>query len=197
MSHTYQYLYYFLFSFQSSDSKPILFASTAYPRFSSRKWQRAISICLVCFITTVIQLRPCIVLIDLFYIINCVPEHNINRLSFYNRKEGKFICCFWAKLVPATWLILFFDPNKDVVWVIYTIIYIISHFRLQPSDSRPIFFAVTAYRHHSSRKWQRIIIVCLVCCITTVIQLQSYIVLIELFYIINYLLKHNINRFCC
>ena len=37
----------------------------------------------------------------------------------------------------------------------------------------------------SSHKWQRAIIDCLVCCITTVIRLRCYIVPINLFYIIN------------
>ena len=52
-------------------------------------------------------------------------------------------------------------------------------------------------RHCYSHKWQWSIIVCVVCCITTVIRLQSYIVLIKLFYIINPLIEQNIYRFGC
>ena len=49
---------------------------------------------------------------------------------------------------------------------------------------------------HSSSKWQQEIIMCVVCCINTVIPLRCYIVLIYLFHIINWFIKQNIYRFC-
>ena len=57
-----------------------------------------------------------------------------------------------------------------------------------------IFYA-TAYRRHSSRKWQREIIVCFVCCKNTVILLHRYIVFYNLFYFINIFLGHNLYWF--
>ena len=48
----------------------------------------------------------------------------------------------------------------------------------------------------SSRKWQWSIIVCVVSCITTVVKLRRYIVTINLFHIINWLLEKNLYRFC-
>ena len=50
-------------------------------------------------------------------------------------------------------------------------------------------------RRYSRLKWVQVIIVCVVCCITTVIWLRSYIFLINLFYIINRLIKQNLYRF--
>ena len=106
-----------------------------------------------------------------------------------------FLYFFGAKLVFIIRLILFFDLPKVIVWVILNTIYIISHFIFQSFDSKPIMFTATAYCHHSICKWQYAIIICVVCYITIVIWLRSYIVSINLFNMINRLLKHNIYRF--
>ena len=80
----------FLFLFQSSHLKPTLHCHCKL-RHSSRKWQNAITVCFVRFVFTLIPLRCYIILINFFYIINCLIEHNIYRCCRYHRKEGKFI----------------------------------------------------------------------------------------------------------
>ena len=104
---------------------------------SSRKWQREIIICFVCCITIFIQLWSYIVVINLFYIINCLLGRNLYRFFRRNRKEGKSIFCSGGKLVPTIRMILFFGLTKVVLWVLLTIIYIISRFLFQLYDSKP------------------------------------------------------------
>ena len=123
--------------FQSSDSKPIISAATEYRRQSSHMWQQAISVCLVCFINKVLRLRHYIVSINLFYIIIFFPKHNIYRFLSYNIQEGKFVYYLGAELVPTIRMVLFLDPPKVIVWVLLAIIYIISHFIFQSSESKP------------------------------------------------------------
>ena len=162
---------------------------------SSRKWQRAIFFCVFCCITIFIQLRRSVVFIDLFYIINRLLEHNINIFCRYNSKEGRFNYCLGAKIVPTIQLVLFLMYLNYLNISYWLFIYIKFCFFFRTSDSMPILFVDTAYRCWSSRKWQREIIICFVCCITIFIQLWSYIVVINLFYIINCLLGRNLYRF--
>ena len=77
--------------------------------------------CVVCCITTVIQLHSFIVCINLFYIINILLEHDLYRFCHYNSKYGKFIFCFGTKLVPTIWQILFFYLSKVIVCDILTL----------------------------------------------------------------------------
>ena len=143
----------------------------------------------------IIQLHHYIVLIDLFYIVNFMPEHNFCRFRHYSGKEGEYIYSFGENCVPTIWLTWFFDPPKIIVWAILTIIWISSHFIFQSSNLNPILFATTAWNCRSSCKWQNSIIVRLFFCIITVIQLHWYIVLFNLLYIIYFLLKHNLYIF--
>ena len=130
--------------YQSPDSKLILLSDTTYRPRSSCKWQRVIIIFFVGCITIVIQLWRYIISIILFYIINGLIEHNIYRFHRYNSKEGRFIFCFGAKLIPIIWLILFSSLPKIIAWVLPTIIYIISHFIFKSTNSKPIIFYDTA-----------------------------------------------------
>ena len=57
---------------------------------------------------------------------------------------------------------------------------------------RKIIFATTKYHRRSSHKQQQAIIIFFACLITTVIQLWRYIASINLFFINNRLLKHNL-----
>ena len=77
MSHTYHYLYYFTFSFSIIWFEKRIFHATAHCCHSSRRWQHAIIVCLVCCMTTVVKLRGYIVSINLLYIINRLLGHNI------------------------------------------------------------------------------------------------------------------------
>ena len=105
-------------------------------RRSSCKGQWEIIVCVARYITTIVQLRGYIVLINLFDIFNFFLGHNLYRFIFYNWKKGKFIFCFWEKLVSTIWLILFFNVSKVIVQVLLTTFYIISHFCFQSSDSK-------------------------------------------------------------
>ena len=60
---------------------------------------------------------------------------------------------------------------------------------------KPILFDANAYHSFSSHKLKWSIVVCVVCYIATDIILWMYTVSINLFYIINCLLKHNLYRF--
>ena len=134
---------YKFFPIQISDSKLSLFAATAYLRRYSHKWQRSIIICFVCSITIVIQLRHYIVSVPILYIINSYLEHNPYRFCRYHSKEGKFVYLFGAKLVPNIWLVLFFDRPKVIVWVLITVIQIISRFIFKSLYSKPSIFSAT------------------------------------------------------
>ena len=86
------------FLFQTSDWKRILFTATAYCCCSHRKRQQ--EIIFICCITTVIWLRHDIVLVNLFNIINCSPEHNIYRVFSITAKNVSIFlswsetCCY-------------------------------------------------------------------------------------------------------
>ena len=96
-----------------------------------------------------------------------------------------------VKLVPRIWLFLFFDIPKVMVWVLLTNIYIIF---------KSYFYKTTLHcpcnLRLSGRRWQREITVCFVHCISTLIILRCYIVLINLVYIINCLFELNFHKFC-
>ena len=80
--------------------------------------------------------------------------------------------------------------HKFIVWVLLTIIYIIYHFIFQTSYSK-LTLRCHFNNRHPSHKWQREITVCFFRCIATQIRLLCYIVLINLFYFINFFLEHH------
>ena len=124
------------FLFQSSYSKPTL-CCHCNPCCSSCKQQREITVCFVRCVNTLIWLRCYIVLIDLF-ILSIILLNTIStgfvvitpkKSSLYIVLGGKL--CLWLDGFNLFYL------HKFIVWVLLTIIYIVSLFVFQTSDLKP------------------------------------------------------------
>ena len=100
-------------------------------------------------------------------------EHIIHWFWCYHSKEGKIIF-FYQKLILRLYCFNSQEQNIVIVWVILTIYLYFYHFLFQISDSKPTVHC-HCNCHHSSVKWQRAIILCIINRIHTLIQLQCYI----------------------
>ena len=94
------------FFFQTSDSNPTLFYHSNY-HISIRKWQRAITICFVCYIYTLIWLNCYIFWISLLYFIDFFFEHNLYCFCIYHIKKVS-LYIFSSKSVYTIRLVLLF-----------------------------------------------------------------------------------------
>ena len=114
------YLHYFSFTFQTSDFKQSIHCHWKRCRWSSKQ-QRAIIICFVHCIDTMIRLCCYVYLINLFYFINHFLAHNLYWFHFCHIKEVKLFFSFRSKIVSIIRLIYLCEQHKVIVWVILNI----------------------------------------------------------------------------
>ena len=129
---------------------------------SSRRWQRAIIVYVVCCINIVVQLWCCIFPIKLFYIINRFFEKGSTGFVTITSKKVSLSYVLEQSLFlrfDRFYFSVYLDPLYFSYWLF---IYIKFCSLFQISDSIPIMFTTTAYHRRDSSTWKyAIIIFCL------------------------------------